>query len=53
MSNYKKLFKWNKKTCPIAYYTGQNTISLPLYPDLKFSEQNYIIDKLKKFFKEY
>ena len=52
MSNYKKLFKWNKKTCPIAYYTGQNTFSLPLYPDLKFSEQNYIISKLKKFFKE-
>ncbi len=52
MTNYKKLFKWNKKTCPKGYYVGQNTISLPLYPDLKISEQNYIIGKVLNFFDE-
>lgn len=52
MSNYKKLFKWNKKTCEKAYYVGQNTVSLPLYPDLKKSEQKYIINKVLDFFNE-
>jgi len=50
LTNYQKIFKWNKNTCPNSHYVGQNTFSLPLYPDLKKSEQNYIIDKVLDFF---
>ena len=51
MSCYKKLFLWNNKTTPVSNYVGSNILSLPLYPDLKKSEQNYIIYKVKEFFK--
>ena len=50
MSNYKKLFNWNNNSFPNSFYIGQNTISLPLYPDLTNKEQNYIISQVKKFF---
>jgi dTDP-4-amino-4,6-dideoxygalactose transaminase len=50
MSHYKKTLNWKNKDCPISYYVGSNTISLPLYPGLKNSEQNYIISEIKKFF---
>jgi dTDP-4-amino-4,6-dideoxygalactose transaminase len=50
MSNYKKLYNWKNKDFPNSFYIGQNTISLPLYPDLTFREQNYIISQVKKFF---
>jgi len=52
MTNYQKLFGWNEKTCPIAHNVGQNTVSLPLYPGLKKSEQSYIISKVKLFFRK-
>ena len=35
MSCYKKLFKWNNKTCKNANYIGNNILSLPLYPGLR------------------
>jgi dTDP-4-amino-4,6-dideoxygalactose transaminase len=50
MTNYKKLFNWNNNSFPNSFYVGQNTVSLPLYPDLTNKEQNYIISQVKKFF---
>ena len=50
MSCYKKLFKWDAKTCANANYIGNNILSLPLYPGLKKKEQTYIIKKIKEFF---
>ena len=50
MTNYKKLFNWKNNSFPNSFYIGQNTISLPLYPDLTNKEQNYIISQVKKFF---
>ena len=52
MSFYKKKFKWKNKNYPNSYYIGNNTISLPLYPGLKKSEQNFIITQVKNFFNE-
>ena len=50
MSNYKKLLNWKNDQVPVSYYIGQNTISLPLYPDLSFKDQRYIISEVKNFF---
>ncbi len=50
MSHYQKKLNWKNQDCPISYYIGSNTISLPLYPGLKNAEQNYIISEIKKFF---
>ena len=50
MSNYKKLFNWKNHDFPNSYYIGQNTISLPLYPDLTIKNQEYIISQVRDFF---
>ena len=31
--------------------SGDNTLSLPLYPDLTLKDVNYICEKIQKFFK--
>lgn len=50
MTYYKKTFKWSKKDAPNSYYIGNNTISLPLYPQLTKRQINYICSKVKIFF---
>ena len=50
LNYYKKKYSWNKATAPIAHEISQNIISLPLYPNLKKDEMEYIIKKLKNFF---
>ena len=50
MSVFKKKFRWNNKTCKNSKYLGDNTLSLPLYPDLKIKEVDYICEKIRKFF---
>ena len=49
MTNYKKIFKWKDNLCPISNSVGLNTVSLPLYPSLKRTEQDYIIKKVRLF----
>ena len=51
MSVFKKKFGWNNNTCKNSKYLGDNTLSLPLYPDLKIKDVNYICEKIQKFFK--
>ena len=51
MSVFKKKFGWNNDTCKNSKYLGDNTLSLPLYPDLKIKDVNYICEKIQKFFK--
>jgi len=51
LSYFKKNYKWNEKTCKVASYVGKNIISLPIYPDLSIKQQNYIISKIRYFFK--
>ena len=51
MTVYKKNLGWNKDTAPIAKYVGDNILSLPLYPNLTFSETKYITKKISEFFK--
>ena len=51
MTVYKKNLGWNKDTAPIAKYVGDNILSLPLYPNLTFSETKYNTKKNSKFFK--
>jgi len=50
MSHYKKILNWNNNDFPNSFYIGQNTVSLPLYPDLTIKEQSYIISQVKNFF---
>ncbi len=51
MTIFKKKFGWNDKTCVISKKLGDNLISLPIYPDLKYVEQKYICESIRKFFK--
>ena len=51
MSVFRKKFGWNNKTCKNSKYLGDNTLSLPLYPDLTHKDVNYICEKIQKFFK--
>jgi len=51
MSIFKKKFGWTDKTCKNSKYLGDNTLSLPLYPDLTIKDVNYICEKIQKFFK--
>jgi len=51
MSIFKKKFGWTNKTCENSKYLGDNTLSLPLYPDLTIKDVNYICEKIQKFFK--
>ena len=50
-SYFKKKYKWNNKTCKIAYHIGENILSLPIYPDLTKEQQDYVIHKVRGFFK--
>jgi len=50
MSIFRRMFKWNDKTCVISKNLGDNLISLPIYPDLKIKEIKYICENIKKFF---
>ncbi len=52
MSIFKKKFGWNKKTCVNSKELGDNLISLPIYPNLKNEELNYICENIKKFFEK-
>ena len=45
-----KIFKENNITNKAKIYY-ETTLSLPIYPDLSLKDQNYIIKKLKFFFK--
>ncbi len=49
MSIFVKKFKWNDKICPNAKYLGDNTISLPLHPNMTPRDVNLICNKIKKF----
>ena len=51
MSVYRKKYRWSDKTCINSKYLGDNTLSLPLYPQIKVKEVNYICGKIKQFFK--
>ena len=50
MSIFKKKFGWNSKTCPNSKYVGDNTISLPLHPNMKKTDIDYICSKILKFY---
>ncbi len=51
MTFYKNKFNWKKNTAPCAHEVGKNIISLPLYPHLKKKDSNFIIRKIREFFK--
>ncbi len=46
---YYKKFNFNKKDYPVSENFYSNVFSIPLYPDLKKSDQDYVISKIKKF----
>jgi UDP-4-amino-4-deoxy-L-arabinose-oxoglutarate aminotransferase len=52
LSFYKKTYKLNSKDFPESSNVGTNSITLPLYPDLKYSEINKICSCLRSFFKD-
>ena len=47
-SFYKKFFSKNKS--PVSSEFIQRELTLPLYPDLKFKEVDYVCDSIKKYF---
>ena len=46
---YYKKFNFNKKNYPVSENFYNNVFSLPLYPDLKKKDQDYVIKKINKF----
>lgn len=52
-SYYKKNFKFNKKDFPNCEKSFNRVISLPLYPDLKSSELDYVCEVIRKLIKKY
>ena len=48
---YYKSLGWKKGTFPLAENYYEKCLSLPMYATLKDEEQDYIIDKIKKFVK--
>ncbi len=49
-SYYQKEFGFKKGDFPEAEYVGERIVCLPLYYSLQESEQDYIIEMVKKFF---
>ena len=49
--DYYRQFGWKKGDFPFAEQYYDKTISLPMYPSLTDEEQNYVIEKVKEFFK--
>ncbi len=50
-SYYQKEFGFKKGDFPEAEYVGERIVCLPLYYSLQESDQDYIIEMVKKFFK--
>ena len=46
---YYKKFNFNKKDYPVSENFYSNVFSIPLYPDLKKINQDYVISKINKF----
>lgn len=53
MSYYRKVFGYKEGDFPVAEDIGSKAISLPFYPSLKFSEQKYVAEVIKRFFEKY
>ena len=49
MTIFKKKFGWHNKTCKKSKYLGDNTISLPIHPNMNKSHVRYICDLVKNF----
>ena len=47
---YYKQFGWQEGDMPIAERYYKNCISLPMFPTLSFSEQQFVIDIINKFY---
>lgn len=51
LSYYKKKFRLSEKSFPNSTYLGNNSVTLPLYPDLKIGQIKKICKNLEIFFK--
>lgn len=51
LTYFRENFGFRPEDFPIANHIGQSTISLPLYPKLKDSEIEYVIDSIEKIIK--
>ncbi len=49
---YYKQFGWKKGDFPVAEKYYEQCLSLPMYPSLTDDEQQYIIETIKKFYKQ-
>ncbi len=50
--DYYRQFGWKKGDFPNAEAYYEKTISLPMFPSLTDAEQNFVIEKVKSFFKK-
>ena len=53
LTYFRKAFGFEPEDFPVANRIGESTISLPLYPKLKDSEVDYIIDSVKRIVTKY
>ena len=49
---YYRQFGWQEGDMPIAERYYENCISLPMFPTLAFSEQQFVIDKINEFYEQ-
>jgi len=50
--SYFKKLKYLRKSLPNTEKYFDQALSLPLYPDLKYSDQKYVINSINKFISE-
>ena len=44
--------RYNKQKLPFTEEVSKTTLSLPMYPSMKQSQVNYVVNMVNRFFKE-
>ncbi len=52
MTVYRKKYGWTNNTCPHSKYLGDNTLSIPVHPNVTKKEAIYICEKINQFFQK-
>lgn len=38
-------------SCPVSEEAAQNTLALPIYPELTVEQQEYVVDSIREYFR--
>ena len=49
---YREKYGWTNNNCPHSKYLGDNTLSIPVHPNVTKKEAIYICEKINQFFQK-